>query len=164
MLSALPPGVFTEDGSPTLGAALLVVSACRARGLILDGDLLDAIAERVGVVHDVIRDITRFADALLASADSAAPTQVALCRGVTCTMHGAERLHPLLKSVMQRAGAAHEYKDVFCLSQCEYGPSIMVGKDIWVTRARKVVEDRREWRQGDSRPVPVSDTSAPDLD
>jgi len=163
VLASMPSGIVQGDGSLHQVGPLLIIAALRSSGRSLEGALLTEVASRLELEPECVQRTAAFCDDLLASTNPDEPLQVTLCRGMTCTLHGADGLHPLFKRAMREAGVSHDYLDVFCLSQCEHGPSIMVGKHVWVTRAQDVVADDREWRQGDSGPVPV-DGSDPVVD
>lgn len=155
---SLPTEPFA-DSRGERGAPLLLVAACRAQGHAIEGPFLDALAERLALPARRVVEIAAFCDEVMADQGA-----ITLCRGVTCSMYGAERLHGHLKEALRALGGEREYREVFCLSQCEYGPSVMHGNRIWVTRARRVVEDGRVWRDEDSGPVSLNDTSSPVAD
>lgn len=158
-IQASLPAELSADNCREGGAPLLLIAACRAQGHVVEGPLLGALAARLDLSTEHVLEIGSFCDALIADEG-----EVTLCRGVTCSMHGAKGLHGHLKDVIEGPGSPRQYREVFCLSQCEHGPSIMQGDRIWVTRARRVVADGRVWRDEDSGPVSLTDTSRPVAD
>lgn len=154
---------FFEDGRTDAGAPLLLVLACRLQDRALDDEMLRALSVRCQSAVSELLSIASFCDALIASARGEGPA-VTLCRGLTCNLHGAPRLHEEILRLMAEKGLEPPTEKVHCLSQCDHGPSVMVDKSIWVTRGRKVVEDQRGWREPDTGPVPISDTSRPKRD
>ena len=157
-LEALPSAVLTK-GRADNGGPLLLVLACRLKGHALTGGLLEALVSRLKLTEAHIRSIGDWTDRLIEAARSGG--EITLCRGLTCSMHAAGELHGHLLSMLSHAGLKPVSAQVHCLSQCGDGPSVMVGKAVWVTRACKVVEDQRDWREPESGPVPISDTSRP---
>jgi len=159
--ATLRPEAF-QDGRSDLGAPLLLALACRLRGHALEGDILAAMASRLQLKPLIAEQIANYADLLIQSAQKGRP--VTLCRGVTCSMRGADSLHGQVISLLSEFGLEPPTARVHCLSQCSDGPSIMVDRTIWVTRARAIVQDKRDWRGADSGPVPITDTTRPALD
>ncbi len=151
--------VLGPDPTNGAGAALLVVMAWRARGFPAESEHLEELSGRLGLEPQRVSEIATYCDRLVGS-----EAGLTLCRGLTCTLHGAEAFHARLKSLLTKLQLERPLDEVFCLSQCEHGPSVMQGDRIWVTRAQRVVEARRAWRHGDSGPVPISDNSLPNLD
>jgi NADH:ubiquinone oxidoreductase subunit E len=137
--------------------------AVRSRGFEMLDAVAQAVATRTGVPPDRVREIARFCDILVAARPEA-PVTLTLCRGMSCSLHGAERVHGMIAELVAEEGLSVTFREVFCLGQCDYGPSLMVDGSIYLVRDRRVVEDRRHWRQGDSGPVPIGDASAPVLD
>lgn len=156
--ASLPAELFA-DSRDEGGAPLLLVAACRSQGHAVEGTFLAALAERLALPAQRVIEIAAFCDGIMADQEA-----ITLCRGVTCSLHRAETLHGHLKDSLRTLGPEREYHEVFCLSQCEFGPSVMHGNRIWVTRARRVVEDGRAWRDEDSGPVSLTDTSRPVAD
>lgn len=157
LLGTDPLPLRDEAGALLPGSLLLLALHARERGLDRGHPGWSALAREPGIDAAAIDRIQAFADRLLSREGSASVT---FCLGVSCSLNGANELRDLIVAALERCGAAPPRDEVYCLSQCDRGPSIMQGSEIYCGTMNDVIEDRRDWR-GDAGPVSISDTSRP---
>jgi NADH:ubiquinone oxidoreductase subunit E len=152
----IPLGV--PHGPSVRGAALLVLMACHRRGVEIDGPRLDEIARLLCLGTGDLARVVDFHCAMLSGTrDSGAVT---LCRGVNCTLAGAEDLHAKIRCHLAEACAQRPVVEVFCLNHCDRGPSIRVGDRVYCGATDEVAEEVRHWRDRGVERRPEEDEAA----
>jgi len=150
-----------EDGDLVPGASLLLVRALAAADIDMNDESLGVAAEFLSLPLESLRNVARFHDSLVEGPAETAGATLTLCLGTSCSLHGAVGFHKELKAHYGIDGGGWTLREVFCLGQCESGPSMMLGREIYCARAQAVVADERRWRSTDEGQVHVDDDSVP---
>ena len=159
-LGLIGPKLKTSEGTLVCGASLILVTYLRKSGIPLRDEDLGLLAGFLGLEREETARVLDFHDKALRP-DPEGADKMILCRGTSCSLHGADNLHPQLKAGLEKQGMKREYVEVFCLGQCERGPSIMVGREIYCSRAQVVIIDERDWRSEQSDHISLEDDSVP---
>jgi len=128
------------------GGALVLAVACLQRRP-LEGAWLDSAARFLSLDPPRLAEIAAFGERMLGSADAQARPTVTRCCGVSCSLHGARRLHAALDRMTAAGGDRGECVETHCLGHCEEGPSIRIENRVFLARAQRVVVDERTWRE-----------------
>ena len=121
-----------------------VVCRLRLKGISLDDDLVTELASELQVASERIHRIDAWIHRLISTTDTAEP--LFFCKSVSCTQNGAAALDAQLIPDLKALGCRLEIKTVHCLAQCENGPSVGFGDEVFVGREEKIVRDERGWR------------------
>jgi len=138
--------VGARTSLPKGGELVILVDFLRARGEISPDDVRE-FSELLRISIAAVEELLGFARALLKQESNGERTLA--CGGLTCSLHGAERLRACLASVLDRPDRPWNPRQVHCLGQCDAGPSIRVGRSTFVARALEVRTDVRAWREDD---------------
>ncbi len=130
---------------------LLLLEAVRLR-ITLDEDCLAKIASELALSGSDAAELLGFAKELA----EGGPEVLAVCRGTSCSMRGADRLHARLREILGAEEGVAWGREVFCLGHCDLGPSLRIERRVYCADIQKVHRDDRAWREGAARDVPVS--------
>lgn len=119
---------------------LLGLSQLLARGIDLDTATLDLVSAYTGQPVRKVEPVAAFVTSLRE------PGAIRICKSVSCTGNGAEALHSELVTILADLASPLEQEIVYCLDECERGPSLAVGDRIYTGTEEEVVADERPWR------------------
>jgi NADH:ubiquinone oxidoreductase subunit E len=141
------PALILKDGAWANGSlAVLLLDFRRHSGPPTESELSEFASLSRLSVHQV-KTVSDFVATLLSNHRNRGETLI--CSGLTCSLHGAERLHKALEEVFLEDSLPWMPREVHCLGQCDAGPSIRVGRCTHVTRTLETRTDTRVWRETD---------------
>ncbi len=122
------------------------VLSLRRLALRLDDEALAAMARGFDRNPADVRRVAAWIDGVLAGPTAAAPV-LHRCVSVSCSANGAAALWSELGPLFESVGLALPVVGVHCLGQCEQGPSLGHGDQVYTGGAESVIRDDRPWRE-----------------
>ena len=121
-----------------------ILLSLQEKGFSLDKEVLQIVADEIGVPLARIYGIATFYDAFKPAKEDREP--VCLCNSLSCYLQGGERLYSKLeklldeKSESYQNGKPYYIKDVSCLGCCAIGPNIMVHDRVYANPTIKTIK------------------------
>lgn len=114
-----------------------------AHGIPLDDPVLGRVAECLGAAEDNVRAVAQVVTRMM---EPEGGVRIRLCKSVSCTGNGADGLEKAMEGLIQDSGSTVKTEVVYCLDQCERGPSFEMGDLVYTGRLEEVHRDERPWR------------------
>lgn len=121
------------------------VLALRGRGVPCDEASLQVVAERTGRNLESVRGVAAFVAALAEPERNS--RRYYTCRNTSCIVNGAGSLHDLVAEFALEHGSPLLPGEIYCLDQCEFGPSMAADRFVYRGGTDDVFEDTRLWRR-----------------
>jgi NADH:ubiquinone oxidoreductase subunit E len=142
------------DGRWRAGASFLLALAAQARGGLEERETQEGLQGLFGLAEVEVRDLIAFAAAV-----RAAPGELKRCQGVNCTLRGGPVFHDRVQRALAGDGPGAPGTAVFCLGQCDAGPSLRHGRYVYCGTTQRVLRDDRSWRRGPALEVEIEPSS-----
>ncbi|MFH1627634.1 MAG: NAD(P)H-dependent oxidoreductase subunit E [Pseudomonadota bacterium] len=121
-----------------------ILLSLQERGFPLDKEVLQIVADEIGVPLARIYGIATFYDAFEPAEEDRQP--VCLCNGLSCYLQGGERLYSKIENFLEEKAESHQreqsyhIKNVSCLGCCAVGPNMMVHNRVYANPTIKTIK------------------------
>lgn len=144
--------LFSAVGGTRAGAELVALIQLHLRDVSVDQSTCGLLATKLQLSVAQVLATSEWLNAALRRAHDG--EMFAECHGTNCTLGGAGDLSSAVAMLLQHRGISAQPQKVYCLSQCDHGPTLRSGDVFYLAGVHECRAETRVWRCAeDERPV-----------